>query len=148
VKHTHCDFEIDHEKKDSHRMREAGAESVVVSSKRKFALVSVTHKESSLEEILNETFGDSDIVLAEGFHESEVPKILVESSDFQYPFPPERIQGQLIAAVTDGKESQKEFPLVTMCSRDQVELLADHLVADLPLVLSPAGNPLECSAGT
>ncbi len=77
VKHTHHDFEIDRPGKDSFAMKTAGAAKVALLSHHKFALISDLANELPIEELISRYFGDVQLVLAEGFKHTELPKILV-----------------------------------------------------------------------
>ena len=76
VKHAHASFEIDHEGRDSFRMREAGACQVALSSPRRFALMREVRDapEMSLADILGYA-GPCDLVLVEGYKRENFPKI-------------------------------------------------------------------------
>jgi len=76
IKHAHEAFDIDHEGRDSFKMREAGASEVAISSPRRFALMRELGEapEMSFEEIVAYV-GSSDLVLVEGFKREEFPKI-------------------------------------------------------------------------
>lgn len=77
VKRAHPAFEIDYPGKDSFRMREAGADVVVVSAGQKKAVVERTDREAEIHEIAAELGGRADLVIAEGYRRSAMPKIEV-----------------------------------------------------------------------
>ena len=52
VKHDVHGFDIDHEGKDTYRHRESGASTVVISSKKRFAMIKEVEEEIELIEIL------------------------------------------------------------------------------------------------
>ena len=74
IKHDAHRFDIDHPGKDSYRLTAAGADTMLISSPEKLALVK-KHAESPIEELLSTYFTDVDIVLTEGFKKSSMPKI-------------------------------------------------------------------------
>ena len=74
VKHSHHGIDIDKEGKDSWRHQKAGADSVIVVSSEKLAMVKKTEVEISLDE-LQEYFSDMDIVITEGYKKESKPKI-------------------------------------------------------------------------
>ena len=77
VKHDAHRFEIDHPGKDSFRFSRAGADTVLITSQEKLAVVK-THAECPpVEELLEAYFGDVDLVLIEGFKDSGLPKVEV-----------------------------------------------------------------------
>ena len=81
VKHDAHSFEMDREGKDSWRHREAGSETVVVSSPERVALIKRVEREMTLEELAGEFFADRQLVLAEGYFRSGQVKIEVHRSD-------------------------------------------------------------------
>lgn len=58
-------------------MKTAGAAKVALLSPHKFALISDLANELPIEELISRYFGDVQLVLAEGFKHTELPKILV-----------------------------------------------------------------------
>ncbi len=78
VKHTHHDFDIDRPGKDSYRLREAGAEQVLLASSRRWALLVETpgRDEADLGELLGHLdTRRADLILVEGFRHAAIPKI-------------------------------------------------------------------------
>ena len=77
VKHAHHAFDIDHEGKDSWRHRQAGAREVLVSSRKRWALMHENRadaEEPSLEALLAK-LSPVDIALIEGYKRDRHPKI-------------------------------------------------------------------------
>ncbi|TAN12825.1 MAG: molybdopterin-guanine dinucleotide biosynthesis protein B [Burkholderiaceae bacterium] len=79
VKHAHHRFDIDYPGKDSYRHRAAGAFEVVVASDRRLALIREFEQETrlSVHALIARLDPCVDWVLAEGFKESDLPKIEV-----------------------------------------------------------------------
>lgn len=79
IKHAHHQFEIDYQKKDSYRLRKAGAEQMLVASRRRTALITelpAHHREPTLADLLGALDPTSlDLVLVEGFKRERFPKI-------------------------------------------------------------------------
>jgi molybdopterin-guanine dinucleotide biosynthesis protein MobB len=75
VKHDAHRFDIDHPGKDSHRLAAAGADTMLISSPEKLALVKKHAASPPIAELLATYFTDVDIVLTEGFKKSSMPKI-------------------------------------------------------------------------
>ena len=76
VKHAHHAFDVDHEGKDSYRHRQAGATEVLLSSRKRWALIH-EHRgtaEATLEELLAK-LAPVDLVLVEGFKRERHPKV-------------------------------------------------------------------------
>lgn len=77
IKHDAHKFEIDHPGKDSHRLTEAGADTMLISSSAKLALVKRHTASPPIEDLLRTYFADADLVLIEGFKRNGLPKIEV-----------------------------------------------------------------------
>lgn len=75
--HKHGEFEIDIEGKDTWKYSMAGADTVAITSSVKFAVVKNTNVPTDIDEICEKYFGDNDIVLADGFTQSDKPRIIV-----------------------------------------------------------------------
>lgn len=76
LKHDAHRFEIDKEGKDSYRFTHAGADSVIVASSSKLAMIQNLKEEKSVDEILP-LFKDMDFIIIEGFKNNNYPKIEV-----------------------------------------------------------------------
>ncbi|MDD2737138.1 MAG: molybdopterin-guanine dinucleotide biosynthesis protein B [Desulfuromonadaceae bacterium] len=83
IKHDAHRFDIDHEGKDSWRLTQAGADTMMISSEAKLAMVKLNNVsgEPSVYELLGEYFNDVDIVLTEGFKKNSLPKIEVHRKE-------------------------------------------------------------------
>jgi molybdopterin-guanine dinucleotide biosynthesis protein B len=77
LKHDIHGFELDQPGKDSYRLRRAGAWRVAISSPEQFAVIGQVEGELPPEELAARYLGDVDIVLAEGYRRSHLPKIEV-----------------------------------------------------------------------
>ena len=80
IKHAHHTFDVDQPGKDSFELRHAGAERVLIGSRRRWALM-VEHAEDSkqepdLGELLDKMPAENlDLILVEGFKHEHFPKI-------------------------------------------------------------------------
>ncbi len=115
IKHDAHKFEVDKPGKDSYRFTAAGADSVLVASSTKLALMKRLEAELSLEELIG-YFPDVDIVVIEGFKNSTVPKIEVHrrehgellcgTNDTPY--------ANVIAVASDDSGLQLDVPLLDL----------------------------------
>lgn len=80
IKHSHHDFKLDTQGKDTWRLAQAGSELVAFSSPQTVAYLRKMDKEASLEEISQLVGEDFDIVLTEGYDKGHCPKIEVHRS--------------------------------------------------------------------
>ncbi|MBE0504402.1 MAG: molybdopterin-guanine dinucleotide biosynthesis protein B [Desulfuromonadales bacterium] len=85
IKHDAHSFSIDHEGKDSWRLTQAGAETMLITSPAKVAMVKMNRagEEPELGETIARYCRDLDIVLTEGFKRSTMPKIEVHRQECQ-----------------------------------------------------------------
>lgn len=81
VKHDAHSFEMDHEGKDTWRLKQAGADTVVVSSPDRVAMIKSVSREQSLDALAETLFADMHIVLSEGYFNADHPKIEVHRRD-------------------------------------------------------------------
>ncbi len=75
LKHDAHRFDIDHPGKDSYRLTAAGADTMLISSPEKLAMIKQHEASPPLETLVATYFTDVDIVLAEGFKKGTLPKI-------------------------------------------------------------------------
>lgn len=80
LKHSRGGMEIDKPGKDTWRFAEAGSDAVFVSSPDKLAFIKRLEHEPEIDEIMRIIGPDFDIILAEGFKKSKLPKIEVHRS--------------------------------------------------------------------
>lgn len=81
IKHDAHQFDIDHPGKDSQRLTAAGADTMLISSAEKLALVKQHPAATPIRELIATYFNDVDIVLTEGFKLSNLPKIEVHRKE-------------------------------------------------------------------
>ena len=76
IKHDVHGFDIDKEGKDTYKHRKAGSETVIISSKNRFAMIKELKEETELNDIIKMVL-DKDIILVEGYKNSNLRKIEV-----------------------------------------------------------------------
>ena len=90
IKHAHHQFEIDHPGKDSYELRKSGAEEILISSSKRWALVHESNdnkQEPSLEKLLKKlSLNELDLILVEGFKHEQLPKIELNRPILGHPF--------------------------------------------------------------
>ena len=99
IKHSSQDVELDTMNKDSWRFSRAGSEVSAISSSSKFAVFRNLEQDFGLPELSQFIGSGSDLILTEGFKQSNHPKIEVHRKEQgkELLSPPE----QLLAVVTD-----------------------------------------------
>jgi molybdopterin-guanine dinucleotide biosynthesis protein MobB len=126
IKHTSHHHELDKPGKDSHRLRQAGAEAVVVSSPKMVAMFREVEREWPIARLLRHLPRKIDLVIAEGFRSSRHPCLEV----FRRGFSPDlkcRNHPQLLAVVGDDPGGLN----VPRFERDAVREIAEFLLRNL-----------------
>jgi len=89
VKHAHHNFDVDHKEKDSYKLRHAGATQMLISSSRRWALMSELNEnqpELSLPDLIEQIDHKSiDLILVEGFKKVHFPKIELHRPSLGHP---------------------------------------------------------------
>ncbi len=130
IKHAHHDFDVDTPGKDSYELRKAGANEVLIASRKRWVLMVETDIEGDqqLQEMLNRLDQSSlDLVLVEGFKHEAFPKIELHRSSVGKPliFPEDP---DIIAIATDGELSeQTNLPLLDI---NDVQAVAEFVTVD------------------
>jgi molybdopterin-guanine dinucleotide biosynthesis protein MobB len=81
IKHDAHRFDIDHPGKDSYRLTAAGADTMLISSPEKLALVRKHAESPPIEELITTYFSDVDLILTEGFKKGGLLKIEVHRAE-------------------------------------------------------------------
>lgn len=81
IKHHWGDFEIDYPGKDSWKHREAGADTVIVSSPSKLAIIEKVEEKYELDSIIDK-IKNVDIIITEGYKDENKPKMEVIRKEF------------------------------------------------------------------
>lgn len=114
LKHDAHQFDIDREGKDSWRLAQAGADTTIITSPAKLAVIKKhpDNREPRIQDIADAFFSDVDIVLTEGFKNSSFPKIEVHRKERS---PSLMCRGddndQTLIAVASDSEFELDVPL-------------------------------------
>ncbi len=121
IKHDAHAFDIDHPGKDSHRLTAAGADTMLITSPEKLALVKKHQAAPPIRELLATYFTDVDMVLTEGFKQSDLPKIEVHRKERSETLlcRGENHDPTLIAVASD-EALQLDVPVLDLNSPDMV----------------------------
>lgn len=134
VKHAHHTFDVDHEGRDSHRHRQAGASQVAVVSRTRWALISELRGEDepSLEEILSK-LAPCDLVVIEGYKGGTHDKIEVHNAEDDNPYLFEN-DHSIKALACNGPVENCPVPVY---DRNDIQALADFVCGRTGLVEVP-----------
>ena len=120
IKHSHHSLKFDEPGKDSWRYAQAGSDAVAIASPDKVVLIKPNRGDLGIEQVARLLGDDYDIVLAEGFKQSKVPKIEVHRQEI----------GPLLSSLTNLIAIVTDEPLdtpVRQFSLDDIRGLADFL---------------------
>jgi len=88
IKHHVHEFEMDRKGKDTWRHKQAGARTVALSSPTGFGVIRDVDHDLAIEELLDRYYYDVDLVLAEGYKSTSLPKIeIFRSAAHKNPLP-------------------------------------------------------------
>ena len=126
VKHAHHAFDIDHEGRDSFRYRAAGAHTVAISSRARFAVMTELReqREPALGELTAAIKG-ADLILVEGFKSERHPKLEVRRIDALNKTPLAPSDPSIVAIAADFDIDQSRMPIFRL---DDVEAIADFIL--------------------
>lgn len=121
VKHAHHNFDVDQPGKDSYEHRQAGARQVLVSSARRWALMTELRgeKEPDLRFLLSR-LSPVDLVIVEGFKRDPHPKLEIHRAANGKPWL--HPEDPAIVAVTSDIRPPGDLPWIPL---DDIEAIAD-----------------------
>lgn len=130
LKHAHHVFDVDHPGKDSHRHREAGATEVLLSSRKRWALMHELRDDDELPlDVLLGKLSPVDLVLVEGYKRDTHAKIEAHRSETGQPLIAHDDPTVKAIASDSGAEAEgrKTFDL------NDTKAIADFIAAELDL---------------
>ncbi len=125
VKHAHQTVELDTPEKDTWRYSQAGAVASIVSSPNRVTIFKRLQNEAGLEETVTLLGEGYDLVLAEGFKQSKVPKIEVCSAGEEHGLSCK--EQELCAVICDADVKYK----LPRFGRDDIKSLADFIEKEI-----------------
>ena len=130
IKHAHHNFAFDKEGTDSFKHRAAGAHEVAIVSSKRWAIVHENETESeepSLENMVSK-LGPCDLILVEGYKNSNIQKIEAIRQEFQSEPPLWQTHQGIVGVASDGR--------IEDCDKPQFELNDVSGIADFIIQIS------------
>jgi molybdopterin-guanine dinucleotide biosynthesis protein MobB len=138
IKHAHHDFDIDQPGKDSRRLRDSGAEQMLIASRHRIAFIRECkgpEREPRLAELLHCVDTRAlDLVLVEGFKREPIPKIELHRPSLGKPFI-HAADRHVIAIASDA-------PLTPLRAMPALDLNRPELIRDFVLDWMEAARPV------
>ncbi len=129
IKHAHHSFDIDHPEKDSYKIRKAGAQQILISSQKRWAMIhehvdeaSELTLEAALQHISTENI---ELVIVEGFKSAPISKIEIHRPSLGKPLISANDEF-VIAIATD--EPGKVDTNLSLLDLNDTEMMADYIV--------------------
>lgn len=132
VKHTHHGVDVDHEGKDSHRHRQAGARQVILASSARWAIMTELRgaPEATLDDLLTH-LAPVDLVIVEGYKGDAHPKVEAWRAATGQPLIARNDPSVRLIASNDAPEGAGQ-PVLGL---DDIARVADFILSDLGLEL-------------
>jgi len=127
IKHHHGAIDMDRPGKDTWRHKQAGAQTVVLSSPTGLGVIRDTPGEIPVPELVALYFSDVDLVLAEGYKQEALPKIeIFRSTVHAEPLPD---SGKDLIAIMSDVEVTRDIPRFRLSeTRQLAEFLVERLL--------------------
>jgi len=126
IKHHHGTIQMDTPGKDTWRHKQAGAQVVLLSSPSGIGLIRDTSEDTPVEDLVSHYFQEVDLVIAEGYKWSNLPKIEVYRSSV-YDTPLMEPGKGLIAMVSD----VRVVPDLPWFKPDDIDKLVEFILANI-----------------
>ncbi len=127
IKHAHHDFDIDKPGKDSYRLRKAGANQMLISSRYRLALIIETpEQEATLPALIAKLDQNNlDLILVEGFKHLDFPKMELYRARLGKPWL--HPQDRNIIAIACDTNSDTSLPRLDLNNLEQIsDFIADY----------------------
>lgn len=128
IKHAHHSFDIDHPEKDSYKIRNAGAQQILISSQKRWAMIHEHANENSeltLQEALQHISADNiDLVIVEGYKSSPIAKIEIHRPALGKPLISSSDQYVIAIATDEPGKVKSNLPLLDL---NDSEMIADYI---------------------
>jgi len=128
IKHAHHSFDIDHPEKDSYKIRKAGAQQILISSQKRWAMIhehADEDSELSLSEALQHiSMENIDFVIVEGFKSAPIAKIEIHRPALDKPLISATDKYVVAVATDEPSKVKSNLPLLDL---NDTEIIADYI---------------------
>ncbi len=124
IKHAHHSFDIDHPEKDSYKIRKAGAQQILISSQKRWAMIhehETENSELSLQQAIDQISVDNiDFVIVEGFKSAPISKIEIHRPSLGKPLISAKDNFVIAIATDDPSNIDTALPLLDLNDTSQI----------------------------
>lgn len=123
IKHAHHDFDIDQSGKDSYRLRQAGAQQMLIASQHRSALMieNEHEQEPQLADLIGQLhIKDIDLIIVEGFRHEAFPKIELHRPSLGKPLLSDSDKHIVAIASDEPRSHNTSLPLLDINNPQQV----------------------------
>jgi len=128
IKHAHHSFDIDQPEKDSYKIRKAGAQQILISSQKRWAMIHehiTDDAELTLQEALQKIAVENiDFVIVEGFKSAPIAKIELHRPTLNKPILAEQDKHVVAIATDEPDKINSNLPLLDL---NNAEIIADYI---------------------
>jgi molybdopterin-guanine dinucleotide biosynthesis protein B len=146
IKHSHKELDIDRPGKDSYRLREAGCQEVLLTGKRRWALMHELKEdaEPSLAYLLSKLQA-CDLVLIEGFKQGDYPKLEVWRAEVGKATLYPGVVG-IAAIATDGQLMMPSLPMLALSDTSGIaDFIFQNAAPTIDIIKNDALFPRDSS---
>jgi molybdopterin-guanine dinucleotide biosynthesis protein B len=134
IKHAHHSFDIDHPEKDSYKIRKAGAQQILISSQKRWAMIHEHDDELSeltLEDALQQiSIANIDLVIVEGFKSAPISKIEIHRPSHGKPLISASDQFVIAIATDDPDKVATDLPLLDLNNSEAIADYIEHFLSN------------------
>ena len=136
IKHASHTFDIDHPTKDSYKIRKAGAQQILISSQKRWALLNENtpnNSELTLEDALQHiTVENIDFVIVEGFKSAPINKIEIYRTALGKPLISTTDKYVIAIATDEPHQLNTQLPLLNLNFPEQIAEFIEQFLNNLP----------------
>lgn len=134
IKHAHHSFDIDHPEKDSYKIRKSGAQQILISSQKRWAMIhelDSEHDELTLEQALQHiSTAAIDFVIVEGFKSAPISKIEIHRPSLGKPLISSEDKYVIAIATDDPAKINSPLPLLDLNQPEQIAAYIERIISD------------------
>ncbi len=128
IKHAHHSFDIDRPEKDSYKIRKAGAQQILISSQKRWAMIHEHANENSeltlQEALLHISVENIDLVIVEGYKSSPIAKIEIHRPTLGKPLISASDKYVIAIATDEPAMVKSNLPLLDL---NDTEMIASYI---------------------